>query len=447
MTSSTSQSYSHGTSAVPLLGQTIGENLDAHRGPVRSTSEALVVPLPGRPADLRRARRARSTALARGLLALGHREGRPGRHLEPEPRRVGARAVRHGQQIGAILVNINPAYRTHEVAVRARASRAAGCWSRPPSFKTSDYRAMVAEVRPTLPGARARRLPRHERLGRAARRAATRSTKTTCRARGARCSSTTRSTSSTRAARRASRRAPRSRHHNILNNGFFVGEGCRYTERDRVCIPVPFYHCFGMVLGNLACTTHGAAMVVPGPGVRPAADAARRSQAERCTSALRRAHHVHRRAGASPTSPRFDLSSLRTGIMAGSPCPVEVMKQCVSAMHMEEVTICYGMTETSPVSTQTARRRPARQAGRQRRAGAPPRRGQGRRPASPARVVRARRRPASSAPAGYSVMLGYWDDPEKHRRGHRRRPAGCTPATWPRWTTRATSTSSGASRT
>ena len=164
-------------------------------------------------------------------------------------------------------------------------------------------------------------------------------------------------------------------HHNILNNGYFIGEGCGYTERDRVCIPVPFYHCFGMVLGNLACTTHGACIVVPAPSFEPDAtlDAV---EAERCTS-LYGVPTMFIAELALPDFARYDLSSLRTGIMAGSPCPVEVMKRCISEMHMEEVTICYGMTETSPVSTQTLDRRPHRQAGRHRRPGPPPRRGEG----------------------------------------------------------------------
>ena len=140
-------------------------------------------------------------------------------------------------------------------------------------------------------------------------------------------------------------------HHNILNNGYFVGEGCRYTEHDRVCIPVPFYHCFGMVMGNLACTTHGACIVIPAPGFDPAATLAA-VQAERCTS-LYGVPTMFIAELALPDFAELRPVHLRTGIMAGSPCPVEVMKRVVSEMHMTEVTICYGMTETSPVSTQT----------------------------------------------------------------------------------------------
>ena len=141
-------------------------------------------------------------------------------------------------------------------------------------------------------------------------------------------------------------------HHNILNNGYFIGEAMRLTERDRVCIPVPLYHCFGMVLGNLACITHGAAMVYPAEGFDPLATL-EAVEAERCT-ALYGVPTMFIAELGHPEFKRFDLGSLRTGIMAGSPCPIEVMKRCVDEMNMREVTIAYGMTETSPVSTQTS---------------------------------------------------------------------------------------------
>src|SRR5688500_13100096 len=140
-------------------------------------------------------------------------------------------------------------------------------------------------------------------------------------------------------------------HHNILNNAFFVGEGCGYDEHDRVCIPVPFYHCFGMVMGNLGCTTHGAAMVVPEAAFEPGAVLGT-VQDERCTS-IYGFPTMFITELSHPECDCFDLSSRRTGIMAGSPCPIEVMKQVIDRMHMAEVTISYGMTETSPVSTQT----------------------------------------------------------------------------------------------
>ena len=137
-----------------------------------------------------------------------------------------------------------------------------------------------------------------------------------------------------------------------MNNGYFIGEACKYTAADRVCIPVPFYHCFGMVLGNLACTTHGAAMVIPAAGFDAAATL-RACATERCTSLYGVPTMFIAELG-EPDLADYDLSSLRTGIMAGSPCPIEVMRQVVERMNMSEVTIAYGMTETSPVSTQTS---------------------------------------------------------------------------------------------
>jgi fatty-acyl-CoA synthase len=198
-------------------------------------------------------------------------------------------------------------------------------------------------------------------------------------------------------------------HHNILNNGFFVGEGCRYDEHDRVCIPVPFYHCFGMVLGNLACTTHGAAMVVPAPAFEPAATL-RTVQDERCTSLYGVPTMFIAELGVDDFD-TYDLSSLRTGIMAGSPCPVEVMKRCISDMHMDEVTIMYGMTETSPASTQTATDDPIDQ-----RVGSVGRVF----PHVEVKIVDpdtgrtvARGESGELCTRGYSIMLGYWNDPER----------------------------------
>ncbi len=198
-------------------------------------------------------------------------------------------------------------------------------------------------------------------------------------------------------------------HHNILNNGFFVGEGCRYTEADRVCIPVPFYHCFGMVLGNLAVTTHGAAIVLPDAAFEPKS-VLEAVQAEGCTS-LYGVPTMFIAELEHPDFAHYDLSSLRTGIMAGSPCPVEVMKQVVDRMHMEDVTICYGMTETSPVSTQTVpedslehrvstvgRVHPHVEV----------------KVVDPERGLTLRRgEPGELCTRGYSVMSGYWEDPER----------------------------------
>jgi fatty-acyl-CoA synthase len=188
-----------------------------------------------------------------------------------------------------------------------------------------------------------------------------------------------------------------------------VGEGCGYTEADRICIPVPYYHCFGMGMGNLAATSHGATMVIPAPGFDPALTL-KAVQDERCTS-LYGVPTMFIAELALPDFGTYDLSSLRTGIMAGSPCPVEVMKRVVAEMGMTEVTICYGMTETSPVSTQTGAdddldRRTAT-VGRVH-------------PHLEVKVVDPetgltvpRGTPGEFCTRGYSVMLGYWEEPEK----------------------------------
>jgi fatty-acyl-CoA synthase len=198
-------------------------------------------------------------------------------------------------------------------------------------------------------------------------------------------------------------------HHNILNNGYFVTETIGFGPDDRLCIPVPFYHCFGMVMANLGCTTHGACMVIPGPAFDPAASL-KAVQDERCTGLYGVPTMFIAELGL-PDFASYDLSSLRTGVMAGSPCPIEVMKRCVSDMHMAEVAICYGMTETSPVSTQTRRDDDL-----------------DRRTSTVGRVmphvevklvdpatglVVPRGEPGELCTRGYSVMLGYWDEPAK----------------------------------
>ena len=208
-------------------------------------------------------------------------------------------------------------------------------------------------------------------------------------------------------------------HHNILNNAHFIAGTLRYAEADRVCVPVPFYHCFGMVIGNLACMTRGACVVVPGESFEPLA-VLEAVQAERCTSlygvpTMFVAELEHPRFG------EFDLSTLRTGVMAGSPCPIETMKKVRTLMHMEEVTICYGMTETSPVSTQSAVDDPV-----------------DKRVTTVGRVhphleikvvdpatgrIVPRGEPGEQCTRGYSVMLGYWDDDEATR-------AAIDPAGW-----------------
>ncbi|WP_280498841.1 AMP-binding protein, partial [Nocardia cyriacigeorgica] len=198
-------------------------------------------------------------------------------------------------------------------------------------------------------------------------------------------------------------------HHNILNNGYFVGELCGYTEQDRICVPVPFYHCFGMVMGNLAATSHGAAIVIPAPSFAPGATLAAVA-AERCTS-LYGVPTMFIDMLAQLDEQDTDLSTLRTGIMAGSPCPVEVMKRVIDRMGMREVCICYGMTETSPVSTQTRR-----DDSLDRRTATVGRVG----PHLEIKIVDPatghtvpRGAPGELCTRGYSVMLGYWNDPER----------------------------------
>jgi len=197
-------------------------------------------------------------------------------------------------------------------------------------------------------------------------------------------------------------------HRNILNNGFFVGEAIGLVAGDRLCLPVPLYHCFGMVMGNLGCLTHGAAMVYPSDGFDPVA-VLEAVQAERCTG-LFGVPTMFIATLAHPDFDNYDVSSLRTGCMAGSPCPVEVMKQVIGRMHMSDVTIAYGMTETSPVSFQSAQNDPI-----DRRVGTVGRV----QPHLECKVVDLegatlpRGETGELCTRGYSVMLGYWDDPEK----------------------------------
>jgi fatty-acyl-CoA synthase len=308
---------------------------------------------------------------------------------------------------GVILVNINPAYRTSELEYALNQS---GCriLVAASSFKTSDYEAMVEEVRDKLPA-----LERTVFLGTTgwddllAEAGQVSDDDLRARADSLQFDDpiNIQYTSGTTGFPKGATLS----HHNILNNGFFIGEYCRYTEADRVCIPVPFYHCFGMVLGNLACTTHGACMVIPNDAFEPLS-VLETVEAERCTS-LYGVPTMFIAELEHPDFERFDYKSLRTGIMAGSPCPVEVMRKVIERMHMEEVTICYGMTETSPVSTQTGAQDSLE-----------------RRVSTVGRVhphvevkivdpvgggVVRRGQPGELLTRGYSVMLGYWDDTER----------------------------------
>ena len=340
-------SYASGASSEPLLGETIGANLE--RSVARwPDAEALVSCHQGLRFTYRQFDAA-VNELARGLMALGLGVGD----------RVGIWSPNCAEwtllqfataKVGVILVNINPAYRTHELSFVLKQS---GCrvLVAAPSFKTSDYRAMVQAASPQLPTLeRAIFISSGDwqdllRGGQSVSSAALRE-----RADGLQFDDpiNIQYTSGTTGFPKGATLS----HHNILNNGYFLGEGFRYTERDRVCIPVPLYHCFGMVIGNLAATTHGACMVYPEAAFDPGATL-RAIQAERCTSLLGVPTMFIAQLGHADFD-STDCSSLRTGMMAGSPCPVEVMKQVTTRMHMPEVGIGYGMTETSPVSTQTA---------------------------------------------------------------------------------------------
>ncbi|MEV7554002.1 AMP-binding protein [Amycolatopsis sp. NPDC089917] len=397
-------SYASGISDTPLLGDTIGDNFDR-----------TVAAFGDRDALVDRAAGKRWTygelaaevdALALGLLDLGIAKG--DRVGIWSPNRWEWTCVQYATaKIGAILVNINPAYRSHELEYVLKQAGIKLIVAAE-SFKTSDYAGMIAEAGPKCPALE------HVVL-----------------LESAEWTSLLENGRGADPARLAKRQGELSAddpiniqytsgttgfpkgatlsHHNILNNGYFVGELCNYTEADKVCIPVPFYHCFGMVMGNLAATTHGACMVIPAPAFEPKATL-EAVAAEKCTS-LYGVPTMFIAELADPDFASHDLSSLRTGIMAGSPCPVEVMKQVIDRMGMAEVSICYGMTETSPVSTQTRADDSV-----ERRVSTVGRVG----PHLEVKVVDPetgltvpRGEPGELCTRGYSVMLGYWEQADK----------------------------------
>ena len=394
-------SYSHGTSSVRLIGQTIGQNLrdTARRCPDR---DALIVPY----------QNVRLTygefdskvdALARSLLAIGIDTGD----------RIGIWSPNNAEwvlvqyaaaRIGAILVNLNPAYRAQEIHYALGQSRCRLLFAST-SYKTSDYVAMIDAVRPHVST-----LERVVFLGTESwgdlLTAATAVPNDAVRRREAglqfddpvNIQYTSGTTGSPKGATLS--------HHNILNNGYFVGEVLRYTEHDRICLPVPFYHCFGCVLGNMAAVTHGSTVVIPGESFDPGATL-QAIQDHGCTSI----YGVPTMFIAQLDHPRFggvQLETLRTGIMAGAPCPIDVMRQVIGRMHVPQVTICYGMTETSPVSFQSATDDPIEL-----------------RVSTVGRVLPhleckivdpdtgatvPRGTPGELCTRGYAVMLGYWND-------------------------------------
>ncbi|MFE5481631.1 AMP-binding protein [Streptomyces sp. NPDC056527] len=393
-----SLSYAHGASPTELLGDTIGANLDraVATWPER---EALVDVPTGR-----RWTYARFGAdvenLADALLGSGVAKGD----------RVGIWAVNCAEwvlvqyataRIGAVMVNINPAYRAHELEYVLKQAGISLLFATL-AHKTSDYRALVEEVAGSCPELREAvyfgDASWDELLSRTAGELSP--AELSC-DEPVNIQYTSGTTGFPKGATLS--------HHNILNNGYFVGEMIAYSEQDRICVPVPFYHCFGMVMGNLAATSHGACIVIPAPSFDPAATL-RAVERERCTS-LYGVPTMFIAELDLPDFASYDLSTLRTGIMAGSPCPVEVMKRVVAEMNMAEVSICYGMTETSPVSTQTRRDDDL-----ERRTGTV-----GRvmphvevKIVDPGTGLTVERGTAGElCTRGYSVMLGYWNEPEK----------------------------------
>ncbi|WP_407549154.1 AMP-binding protein [Streptomyces sp. Pv4-95] len=402
--SQTELSYASGAAELPLLGRTIGADLS--RTIARFGDREALVDVPsGRRwtyAELGRA----VDEVALGLLAKG--VGKGDRVGIWSPNCAEWVLIQYATaRIGAILVNVNPAYRVHELSYVLRQSGIQVLVSAT-HHKTSDYRRMIEQVRGQSPALRdVVYIDDPTWGGLLAAGAAVPA------ARLAECEEgltaddpvNIQYTSGTTGFPKGATLS----HHNILNNGFWVGETVGYTADDRVCLPVPFYHCFGMVMGNLGATSHGACIVIPGPAF-DAADTLRAVQDERCTSLygvptmfIAELNH--------PDFATYDLTSLRTGIMAGSPCPEEVMKRVVAEMHMAEVSICYGMTETSPVSTQTRRDDDLEH-----------------RTATVGRVLPhievkvvdpatggtvPRGTPGELCTRGYSVMLGYWEEPER----------------------------------
>ncbi|WP_036284775.1 AMP-binding protein [Microbacterium luticocti] len=391
-------SYVSGAATAPLLGQTIGQMLD-DAAAAFGDREALVEASTNRRWTFAQLKEQADT-LALGLLELGVRQGD----------RVGIWSPNCAEwiftqyataKIGAILVNVNPAYRTHELdyVLRQSGMRLVVSATR---FRTTDYAGMLAELgasNTVFIGT-----PDWDDL--MARGAATDRAALTDAAAALTFDQpiNIQYTSGTTGFPKGATLS----HHNILNNGFFVGEGVGYTEADRVCVPVPLYHCFGMVMGVLGAHSHGACVVLPAP-VFDAEATLQSVQDEACT-ALYGVPTMFIAELGHPRFAEFDCSSLRTGIMAGSPCPVEVMERVMTEMHMPEVAICYGMTETSPVSTMTSRDDDV--AARTQTIGTVM-------PHLEVKIVDEnglvvpRGVPGELCTRGYSVMLGYWDEPDK----------------------------------
>ena len=359
-------SYAHGVSDAPLIGKTIGDFLDEVAAEFGS-NEALVSPFEHRRLTYAQLHKEMSR-VARALMTLGIRKGD----------RVGIWSTNCAAwvlvqfataKIGAVLVNINPAYRLHELEFALQQSEC-NVFISGEGFKDADYPVMLHQLVPELAGADPRKELRSEKFPRLRRfvflgdqpkpgfldwnELLSGAVRVAPEALAERQASldfddviNIQYTSGTTGFPKGAMLT----HHNILNNGFWIGERMRFSHRDRLCIPVPFYHCFGMVLGNLACMTHGATMVLPAPHFSPL-HTLEVVWRERCT-ALHGVPTMFIAELDHPQFRQFDLSSLRTGIMAGAPCPVEVMKRVLTEMHCQEITIACGMTETSPVCNMT----------------------------------------------------------------------------------------------
>ncbi len=398
-------SYVHGASDKPLLGEPIFHNLrrTADRFGER---DALVVAHQGYRATYRELV-AQCEEIARGLLARDVQKG--DRVGIWSPNRYEWVIVQYATSaMGAILVNINPAYRTSELEYALNQSGITFLILAA-RFRQADYVAMLGEVKAKCPSLREALVI--EDGWEALRRDASKVSAGELHELEATLQFDDPINIQYTSGTTGFPKGATLTHHNILNNGYFIGETLRYTEQDRVCIPVPFYHCFGMVLGNLACTTHGAAMVIPAEAYDPVLTM-ETVQQERCTS-LYGVPTMFIGELEHPRFKEFDFSSLRTGIMAGSPCPVEVMKKVQTVMHIPEMTIAYGMTETSPVSTQCTTDDPLE-----------------RRVSTVGRVhphveikliepstgaVVPRGTPGELCSRGYIVMRGYWNNEEASR--------------------------------
>ncbi len=397
-------SYAHGTSETPLLGETIGRNL-ARIASTFPDRDALVSCHEGRRFTYRELARDVSR-LARGLLAMGLAKG--DRVALWSPNSADWVLVQYATaDVGIVLVNVNPAYRSHELAYVLKQSGAKVLFSAS-RFKTSDYRGMVDEVRAQCTDLERAIFMDDPAFAEVSLRGDDVSLEELEKRRASLSPDDPIDIQYTSGTTGFPKGATLS-HHSILNNGFFVGELVHYTEHDRVCLPVPFYHCFGMVMGNLAATSHGAAIVIPSAGFDPKA-ALEAVSKERCTS-LYGVPTMFIAELEELGKSSYDLTSLRTGIMAGSPCPIEVMKRCVSDMNMAEVAICYGMTETAPVSTQTRREDSLEH--RVSTVGTVMPHVEVKIVDPETGITVPRNAVGELCTRGYSVMLGYWNDPKK----------------------------------